>query len=253
MPALLLLIPLGLLAALAVAGRAKANGRADELDALEGDSTSDGGPMPPKSDKQRQLRCALATAVLTDDWLRFFDQTAHRESRFNTRAANRSASEAAAARRGAERWPELVAASGYPLDAWSFGSGGWFGFLPSSALIEGKRKTFRFPLDFVREVGPNGVFDPGVGVASAIAYARGLTQWPNFQGSWASLNVGWGNPSRMGQPDAIAESARKLEDRAAKLGWPRGWAMDKVPALPARSAREYEALARAAKRAAEAC
>jgi hypothetical protein len=251
MPALLLLIPFGLLVALAAAGKAKANGRVD--DQLD-DQLVDGGPMPaPTSGGQKRLRCALAVAGLDDAWLRFFEQTAHRESRFSTRAANRSTGEAAAALRVADRWRDLIATAGFPFESWTFGSGGWFGFLPGSALIDGSRKSFRFPLDYVREVGPNGVFQMGTSVASALAYAKGLSRWPNFQGSWASLNVGWGNPSKMGNAASIAESARKLEDRAAKLGWPRGWAMQPISALPSRTPSQYEAVARAAQRAGEVC
>ena len=251
MPALLLLlIPLGLVGLLAAA-KAKANGRAE--DQLDG-AKPDGGPMPaPTTGNRARLRCAVAAAGVDDAWLRFMEQTAHRESRFSPRAANTSTGEAAAARRGAGRWRELIATAGYPHAAWEFGSGGWYGFLPSSAFIDGRTASFRYPLAFVREVGPNGVHQMGVSVASALAYAKGLTRWPNFKGSWASLNVGWGNPGRMGNPEAIAESARKLEDRAAQLGWPRGWAMDPVTPLPSRSPAELVTLARAAQRAAEAC
>ncbi len=56
------------------------------------------------------------------------------ESRGYHLAANTSESEAAAACRGYERYPAKFAGNPYGRDRFCFGGGGWFGFLPSTAL-----------------------------------------------------------------------------------------------------------------------
>lgn len=64
--------------------------------------------------------------------------TAQRESRGNNLAMNDSASEAAAACRGYRantgQRSDRYSDNPFPQDRWCFGSGGWFGQLPSTAL-----------------------------------------------------------------------------------------------------------------------
>lgn len=59
---------------------------------------------------------------------------AERESDGNNLAANTSDSEAAAACHGYETNPGRYGDSPYPAERWCWGSGGWYGQLPSTAL-----------------------------------------------------------------------------------------------------------------------
>ena len=91
-------------------------------------------------------------------------------------------------------------------------------------------------------------------MAAAISYARGLMGWKNFAGTWLSLDIGWDNPSDMDNPERLGPARiKKMEDRAAELGWARGWATNYVTKPPSRTRAEYQAMAEAAQRAAEAC
>ena len=215
---------------------------------------SAGTAIPPAvKGGRKQLRCAFGATGLGDDWLRFLETTARRESNFNNLATNDRASEAASARVSAERRWNALSKYGYSLDDWSFGSGGWFQFLPAAAVLSGGGP--RFPDAFIKKYGPDIVYRMGPSMASAISYARGLiVNWKNFAGTWASLDVGWDNPSQMGNPAKLGPGRIKnMEDRAAKLGWGRGWAHQMVSIPPSRSREEYQAMAEAAQRAAEAC
>ncbi len=96
-------------------------------------------------------------------------------------------------------------------------------------------------------------FDPGISVATAFDFARGLTRFPNYAGTWASLRVGWGLPAKMGDPVYLESRGKAMEDRAAKLGWARGWVNKKPTPLPKRTPEELATLADAARVAWEAC
>lgn len=207
-----------------------------------------GGDVAPASERQKRFRCAFAATGLGDDWLRFLEQTAQRESAFNPRALNKTSGEVAASRTTAERNKDTLAKYGFSVSEWSFGSKGLFQFLgPTVALSRG---SLRFPASMTN---PDMGYDPGIALAAALDYARGLMGWDNFAGTWASLNVGWGNPSKMGDAASLASSAKKLEDRAAKLGWKRGWAKEKVPTIRDQSQSEMKALAATARSFYEGC
>jgi hypothetical protein len=204
----------------------------------------EGKPMS-RSDRQRIFRCAFSATGLGDDWMRFLEQTAKRESNFNPDAHNKTQAEVDASKRMVDR---LNGRGTRDWSGWGFGSKGWFQFLgPVVALRGGK---LRFPK---AQTHPDMGFDRGVSMAAALDYAGGLMKWGNFAGSWASLSVGWGNPSKMGNAAAIASAAQKMEDRAAQLGWPRGWAMEQASSPGSRSQSQMAALAKAADFAAQGC
>lgn len=198
----------------------------------------------PKGSRQEALRRAIAVASVPDAWLRFLEQTSKREANFNPRAANRRDSEAAASLKMAERNAVKLEALGSGYEAWGFGSGGLFGQMPAALAIKGGK--YRFPKSFLSALGPNLVFNPGVSVAGALSFFDGLMGWKNFQGSWASLDAGSGNPSNMGKASKLKSHTEHMEDRAADLGWERGWAMDPVPPLGRLTPARLKAIAGAA-------
>lgn len=206
-----------------------------------------GGVPEPQSKRQKRFRCAFAATGLGDDWMRFFEQTAYRESKFRRTALNSSPGEVAAADKINDKFGYIDGIN-FGSSKWEFGSKGLFQFLGVVVALKGGR--LRFPVSMTN---PNMAYNPGISMAAALSYAGGLMGWNNFEGSWASLNVGWGNPSKMGNKSAIATSARKMEDRAAQLGWARGWSRQRVTALPALNQNQMAALANTAKAYYDAC
>ena len=209
-----------------------------------------------KNARRLALRRAVATAGLDDAWLRFFEQTAWRESSFNPNAVNASPKESAAALRSAERNVKRLEVLTFPWEAWGFGSAGLFQFLGPIAALDvasaaNPQGKYRFSPEFLNARGPRMAKDPGVAVAVAVDYAKGLTRWGNFKGTWASLNIGWGNPSKMGKPGSLVVSRQKMEARASQLGYPPGWADEKISPIGDLSRSQLEALAGAARAAYE--
>lgn len=211
----------------------------------------DGGSVPAsRSERQNALRAGIqAAGIVREGWLRFLETTSDRETghTFNPRAFNDSGKEAAAAKASAQK-TGVVGGVDFNDGRWGFGSKGLFQHLGPVVAVESSDtdrdgSRLRFPRSMVH---PDMAFDPGVSIAAAFDFARGLMGWSQFRGTWASLAVGWGNPSRMDDAAAIAESGKALEDRAAKLGWPRGWVNEQVDALPNRTAQENATLAEAA-------
>ena len=201
--------------------------------------------MPePKGPRQEALRRAIAVAAVPDAWIRFLEQTSKREANFNPRAANRRDSEAAASLKMAERNKVKLNALGSSYEAWGFGSGGLFGQMPAAAAIKGGK--YRFPKRFLANLGPNLVFNPGVSIAAALSYFDGLMKWKNFQGSWASLDAGSGNPSNMSKESKLRSHTEHMNERAEGLGWEPGWPMDTVPPLGRLTPARLEAIAGAA-------
>jgi hypothetical protein len=173
--------------------------------------------------------------------MRFFEQTARRESDFRPRALNSTPSEVSASDRMNDN-AGVIEGINFSARRWEFGSKGMFQFLGVVIALRGGK--LRFPKTFTNV---NMGYNPGISMAAAVDYARGLMTWNNFEGSWASLNAGWGWPAKMGDATRIANSARKMEDRAAKLGWARGWARQQVPTIRPQSQKELAALANTAK------
>lgn len=202
----------------------------------------------PMGDNRKALRCAIATAGLGDDWLRFLEVTAYRESKFNPAAWNDSPGETKASQRAVDRLRDRLDELPIDPDAWAYGSKGLFQFL--GPYVIAKSKGWRFPEAMA---DPDMAFDPGTSVAAAFDFARGLMRFPNFADSWASLRVGWGLPAKMGDPKYLESRGRAMEDRAAKLGWARGWVHKKPVLPPKRTPEEMADFAAVATAAWEAC
>lgn len=206
-------------------------------------STSDSGPM---SEDREGLRFYLIEAGLSDDWIAFFEAVAANESGFNNLVGlgnsslfpsfaqpNTKASIFAQEReyqaaviayeRNADRFQEC----GYPVSEYTFGSGGWFGMLPSNALAA----FFGTPYQCLR---PGFVFSPGGSVVMAVEMARRLMRWDSWESTptFANLRVGWGNPASMGQPSKITAMKAKLEDRLIEVGANPGLASAQPSPLP---------------------
>ncbi len=243
MLALVALLAFGAPVAVALIGRAfRPKTPDDQVDA--GDELD--VPETLSAKRQAFRRAVLSTGV-GEDWLRFLEQVAKRESNFNPRAMNTSTKEAAAAKRSVDRNRERLEELAMPPDDWAFGSAGLFQFLGPVAALGST--GFRFPKGFINARGPRMAKDPGVAVATALSFARGLMRWGNYKDAWASLDQGWANPSKMGDAQTLAKRQEKIEDRAAQLGWARGWGMESPSPLPNLSPAELVALAEAATRA----
>lgn len=205
------------------------------------------GKPAPLSTRQKRFRCAFAATGLGDDFLRFLEQTAYRESKFKPTALNSTPGEMAAADHINDKFGWIDGID-FGSSKWEFGSRGMFQFLGVVVALRGGQ--LRFPASMTN---PKMAYDPGISMAAALDFINGLMGWSNFAGTWASLNVGWGNPSKMGNASSISKSAKKMEDRAAKLGWARGWANKPVPTVRRLSQNEMAALAKTAKAYYEAC
>ena len=92
------MLPILLIGALAVAGGAALGTAAYYLRKAKAITV-------PVTTNERRLafRRAVVASGIGNDWLRFFEQTAKRESRFNPNAMNRTVKEAAAAARSVDR------------------------------------------------------------------------------------------------------------------------------------------------------
>ena len=214
-----------------------------------GSGRVEGGVPVPVGKRRKKFRCAFGATHLSDDWMRFFEQTVRRETggTFNPNALNSTPYEVG---KSDEMNDDIGYIDGinFSSSAWEFGSRGLFQFLGVVIALRGGKLRFSPSL-----TKPKMGYNPGIAMAAAVDYARGLMTWNNFAGSWASLNAGWGWPAKMGDAQRIAGSAVKMEDRAAKLGWARGWAMQQVPKIPSQTRSELDALASVAKMHYEAC
>ncbi len=203
---------------------------------------------PPTFENQDSLRFLLEVSGLAPSWVLFFEAVALNESRFNNltgrgdpamfpdwsepnlkASASAQQREQRAAARAYERNAERYRDCGFPVDDYTFGSGGWFGLLPANALAAFKDTDYRC-------LHPYYVFFPGASIVMAIEFARRLMNWSSWKSAptFANLRVGWGDPSKMGDRKAMAESAAKLKARLSELGANPNIASMKPPSLPAR-------------------
>lgn len=102
----------------------------------------------------------------------FASAVAYHESRWSNRSHNDSDSEVTKSCQGWERLKDTrYKDNPYGADAWCIGSGGWFGFLPSTGL---------FARGFENE-DPALIFDPAASVAMFADFVRRVTRhWPKF-------------------------------------------------------------------------
>lgn len=195
-------------------------------------------PMPePLSGGQDDIRYLAEWAFLDEEWTIFLEWVAKGESNFNNLVglgnpslfpdwakANKSMAEAAAAARGYER-NSYLKSCGWGASRYTFGSGGWFGLLPASAVAAFKGTRYEC-------IDPWSVFDPVASFVEALDYARRLvSNWSGFKKNptWQNLRLGWGNPSEMGDPEALARVDG--EDLEA-LGYPVSFMHRQVTPFP---------------------
>lgn len=171
------------------------------------------------------VRALAAEAGLPSVWGDFFALVAWRESKGNPSSTNDSPSEAEAARVAFERNRERFVGCGHPDSAYTFGSGGWFGFLPANAL--------RQLGDAHRCLPPSSVYEPRVAMPMAVGFARGLMRWDGYQRvpTWLNLRAMWGSPVKGGDRAYLERARPEFREDAADVGLPASWLDGRPPPL----------------------
>lgn len=188
-------------------------------------------PTPGESVAPAELDAMLSVAGLPMVWRRFLLCVAWSESRLNPLAVNDSTDEAEDALAGYLRVVDRLVGCSWPAAAYTFGSGGLYGFLPSTAV-------FQLGEPYSPCIDPRvALFEPRVATAVAVGYARGLMGWAGFRRSpsWANLLVGWNRPGGMGDESAISRRVTSLDERSREMGFATGWARQQPPSLTIRA------------------
>ncbi|MCX4244219.1 Ntn hydrolase family protein [Paraliomyxa miuraensis] len=182
------------------------------------------------------VRGLAAEAGLPAAWGDFFALVAWRESKGNPQAVNDSVSEAAAAAKAFDRNRERYEGCGHPEDAYTFGSGGWFGMLPANGLAQLGEELYCLP--------PSSVLEPRVALAMAVGFARGLMRWDGFAKvpTWLNLRTMWGRPAKGGDLAVLAKARVELAKDAAEVGLPASWLDGRPPPLPVTGAEVLDRL-----------
>jgi len=209
----------------------------------EGGEPPPGEPPPPPADTTPAAEVDLSQLPdgaqpiiaqvrglgLDDQWAIFLSAVAYTESRFSLSAKNTSPGERAAAKRGYDRNASWLATCGLPEAAYTWGSGGWYGFLPTSLMA-----AWRYAKKSLRCMDPREVVkDPRLSTIAAIDYARRVMRWPDWgrsQGDWYALRRAWASPglSDASRPDIDSRFRAALQ----AIGVPPEWATGKVPPVP---------------------
>lgn len=135
--------------------------------------------------------------------------------------------EADAARRAYARNARVFADCGHDPAAYSFGSAGLFGFLPTYPLYHFRRTPLRC-------AHPYEVFDPAFSMAAAYSFARGLSGHPAFDGTVVELRAGWGALARMKNPESYAHKLPEWQAQLRDLGIEESWLFEAAPTWPKR-------------------
>lgn len=173
---------------------------------------------------QRELRAyldVLESEGILPGFEIFAQAVAKRESGFNTEARNTTASEARAARRLFDGARSRGHFAENPFlsdtDAWTFGSGGWFGFLPATGMAQGGRSG-----PFQTE-HPSLIFDPAASLAMAAAYAASMIR--NYGAKdWLAVRRGWAATGLVSDTGEEKQRSRDVRTRLVKdvqavTGW----------------------------------
>lgn len=171
------------------------------------------------------VRQLAADAGLPPEWGDFLALVAHNESNGGyPRAVNDRPSEVAASARGYARAADRFEACDHPESAYTWGSGGLFGHLPSTAFSG---------LKAGRCLDPSRLLEPEVSLAAAVSFGRGLMKWPRFnrQPSWLNLRAMWKWPAKGGDPEYLAERRPHYEEDAAAVGLPASFLDQRPPPL----------------------
>ena len=135
--------------------------------------------------------------------------------------------EANAARKAYLRNARVFADCGHDPAAYSFGSGGLFGFLPTYPL-------YHFRQTPLRCAHPYEVFDPPFAMAAAYSFARGLSRHPEFDGTVVELRAGWGALAWMKDPQSYADKLPGWRAQLRELGIDEAWLFEAAPTWPKR-------------------
>ena len=93
-------------------------------------------PAPRSTGSLREIAEKVERETGINGFASFAEAAAWNESKLNAEAVNTSRSEAAAAARGYDGNLNRYGSSPFPRSRYVWGSGGWFGFLPSTALAD---------------------------------------------------------------------------------------------------------------------
>lgn len=186
-------------------------------------------------------------AGLDSQWVRFFKVTARGESGFTSNVVlgdptlyppgskpsaetdRLGPGEASGARTAYNRGVSEGRYTGcpWPASAYTWGSGGWLGMVPANAW-------YAYVNTSLRCRHPWYLLHPVDQVVTAIEIGRRLKGWSAFKANptWLTMRVGWGNPSKMDDPQQHEVIRNKLAPHLKALGIPSSWLDQKVTALP---------------------
>jgi hypothetical protein len=158
----------------------------------------------------RYLEAAGKSAHIGNGFVPYSLAVVRRESRFNNLAAKTSASERAASCslwRGNSRYVN----SPYGQADFCIGSGGWFGFLPATALA---------PQPF-HNLSPQLIFDPAFATAAWTAYVEAIVRkyfpkLPVEHRNWLSVNRSMASLGTMYDYNETHSAARRSRENLAK-------------------------------------
>ncbi len=211
---------------------------------------SSGSGDAPTSSKEpgemaEQIKAMGAKLGLDEHWQVFLVAAALGESGFDTnRGLGRMhgappwadmtmrTSEANAAQQSWDRNHLLFAGCGHPEEHYTFGTGGLWGQIPSSAL-------FAFRATPAMCTSPWSVFDPWAALIMLVdSLKRSMHNRKDkflLSPTWGNLRVSMRAPSLMGKPEELERQRtghKKLGDRLVELGYPRSFVDEHVTPLP---------------------
>lgn len=195
---------------------------------------TDTGP-PGKAGQWAELEQNARAAGMSPDWIRFLKAWAWHESKGNPRAANRRPSEAASALALYDRNRDVLGACPWGPGAYGWGSGGWYGLLPVSAVWAFVGTPALCKVDPQRTV-----FDPWESTLEAVAFAQRSMKREEFiePRTWKILNRATAAPTLMDERPGSSrfERAEDADDRfmaaLRALQIPAGFADQRVEPLP---------------------
>lgn len=138
-------------------------------------------------------------------------------------SAGAQQAESAAAVRGYDR-NDWAKESPFPKNEWVFGSGGWYGFLPTTGVYA-FRKSGLFASG---ELGPYAVFDKWASTVMLVDFVRRVRRSPQFQGmpekhkNWLAIKRAGAGNKFIGDYKEIHSRSKAIRRRAEKYAASRG-------------------------------
>lgn len=180
--------------------------------------------IPPDDSEPRRasLEGWLARSGIPAPWQQFLFFVAAGESNFNLMVKpNTSPAEAKAAKIAYDRNAAKLSACGHPESDYTFGSGGWFGFLAPYVPMN-------LP-DALRCVNPiEAMQSPVLSITAAVNFGRYLWNRAAYD-TVATIRSGWGWPAKINDAARLAERRPAYLARARKLGWPESYVDTVLP------------------------